>query len=106
MTQFQQPRQPVQQPRQPVQQPRQPVQQTPVQRTQPAPRPTAAPVVRTQAPVTPAPAPTPRPAPAPATSKPASNDGPKQTALTAFQKAILRNAGVTDIPDTITKVEK
>merc|ERR1719474_545156 len=32
--------------------------------------------------------------------------GPKQTALTAFQKAILRNAGVTDIPDTITKVEK
>merc|ERR1739844_6193 len=88
----QQPRQPVQQPRQPVQQqPRRPVQQQPpVQRPR---------IPQQQA--TPRPARTPAPKPAPA-----SNDGPQQTALTAFQRAILKNAGVTDIPTSITKVQR
>jgi len=108
--QVQQPRQPVQQPRQPVQQPRQPTQQTPVQRPSvPQPQPTRRPAP-TRAPVTAAPAPAPRPAPAPAPAAPkaASDNGPKQTALTAFQRAILKNAGVKakDIPKTIAKVEK
>merc|ERR1739844_472576 len=92
----QQPRQPVQQPRQPVQQqPRRPVQQQPpVQRPR---------IPQQQA--TPRPAPTPARAPTPKPA-PASNDGPQQTALTAFQRAILKNAGVTDIPTSITKVQR
>ena len=88
----QQPRRPVvqQQPRQPVvqQQPRQP---TPVQR---APQPQAAP--------RPAPTPARAPAPIPAAPKPA----PKQKTLSAFERAILKNAGVTNAPDTIAKVER
>ena len=130
MFQQQQPRQPVQQqPRQPVQQqPRQPVQQQqprrpvqqqpPVQRprvipqpqTTPRPAPTPAPRPAPTPARAPAPAPTPAraPAPAPAPPKPApsSNNGPEQTALTAFQRAILKNAGVTDIPTSITKVQR
>jgi len=115
--QQQQPRQPVQQqqtPRRPVvqQQPRQPVvqqqsprQPTPVQRApqpQATPRPAPTPA-RAPAP-TPAraPAPAPAPAPTPAAPKPA---GSTRT-LSAFERAILKNAGVTKTPDTITKVER
>ena len=115
--QQQQPRQPVQQqqtPRRPVvqQQPRQPVvqqqsprQPTPVQRApqpQATPRPAPTPA-RAPAP-TPARAPAPAlaPAPTPAAPKPA---GSTRT-LSAFERAILKNAGVTKTPDTITKVER
>ena len=111
--QQQQPRQPVQQqqqPRRPVvqQQPRQPVvqqqpprQPTPVQRApqpQAAPRPAPTPA---RAPA-PAPARAPAPAPAPTPAAPAS----KQKTLSAFERAILKNAGVTNAPSTITKVER
>jgi len=114
---VQQPRQPVQQQQQPrrpavQQQPRQPVvqqqpprQPTPVQRApqpqatpRPAPTPARAPA---PAPAR-APAPAPAPAPTPAAPKPA---GSTRT-LSAFERAILKNAGVTKTPDTITKVER
>jgi len=105
--QQQQPRRPVvqQQPRQPVVQQQSPRQPTPVQRApqpqatpRPAPTPARAPA---PAPAR-APAPAPAPAPTPAAPKPA---GSTRT-LSAFERAILKNAGVTKTPDTITKVER
>ena len=91
-----------QQPRQPAVQQQIPVQRAPQPQATPRPAPRPAP---TPAPA-PARAPAPAPAPTPAAPKPASNAAPKQTALSAFQRAILKNAGVTDIPDTIAKVER
>merc|ERR1712214_105910 len=99
-TQQQQPRVPQQQ------QPRVPQQQQPLIPQQQQPR--IAP--QQQQPRTPPQQQQPRVAPQPQQQPrqppPAQGAQPKTTQLTALQKAILKNAGVTKIPDQIEKVEK
>merc|ERR1712012_1139706 len=93
--QQQQPRIPQQQQPRIAPQPQQP--RTPPQQQQPR----VAPQPQQQQPrVAPQPQQQPRQPP------PAQGAQPKTTQLTALQKAILKNAGVTKIPDQIEKVEK
>merc|ERR1711862_221349 len=94
-----------------------PVQTPPRPTSRPTPRPTSRPqtIVPTARPSQPRPtirtnvqsiATQNRPKPVPAVSGPAQQPKQQTTQLTDLQRAILKNAGVTNIPKSIPKVEK